>query len=195
MSFLSKIRFMLFAAAIFSLACGPALAQGAEAPGEAPMVEPVVEAPQPEAFQVGDLVLKAPPGWYQGDIEQTPDKDEVKSVLASDEEGRAMMLVTIEPTRGRSLDALQTMTRHYIIMKMDGLVEYEKKKRINGKPALVMVYEGSSAVTEQGRRKFMRTVIEKDGYFYILQGIADHSDFAAQAGTLEMLANSANWIE
>lgn len=185
MSFVRSRIFLLLAL------CGLVL-QGAAGAQDGPSGD----SPTPGTFQIGDLVLTAPEGWYAGEVTQSPSGEEIEGVLASGEEGsQAVVVVNIVPKRGRSLEALNSVTRNFVVMRMDGVVEYERDKRINGYPAKVLVYEGRSGSSGQGRRKFMRTVIEKDGYFYIIQGVADAATFAKQAGTLEGLTNSALWTE
>jgi hypothetical protein len=142
---------------------------------------------------VGELSLSAPAGWYQAAVPY--DEPNVRSVIASDEpeDVQAVLLISVIPKRGRTLEAYNAMTRNFIVTRMDGVVEYERSKAVDGYPAHTFVYEGRSEHSAQGRRKFMRTVIDKGANFYVLQGVADHVPFAARAGMIEGMVNSITW--
>jgi hypothetical protein len=173
----SRLRIFLPALFVLSLAVG-ALAQDDTAPA---------------VLRVGELRLTAPANWYIVDV--PTDEPNVASIIASDEPAteQAVLLVSALPKKGRSLKTMISMNRNFIVTKMDGVVEYEKARTVNGYPAHTFVYEGRSEHSAQGRRKFMRTIIEKGNRFYVLQGVADHEPFQRHAGTLEQLVNSIGW--
>jgi hypothetical protein len=150
--------------------------------------------PQERTFQIRDLVLTAPLDWDQGEQGPAHSEDEVQGVIASPEgQDQAVVLVTITPTKGRSLATLEIMIRNYV--EMNGVLEFERHTTIGGYPALEVVYRLGSGFSEQGDRKILRVVIEKDGYFYTIQGAAGAGTFAAHAGVLEKIATSVHWTQ
>ena len=148
---------------------------------------------EPVIVSVGDLRLSAPANWYVAEVPL--DEPNVRSILASNEPAdvQAVLLISVIPKKGRSLEAYNSTTRNFIVTRMDGVIEYERSRAVDGYPAHTFVYEGRSEHGAQGRRKFMRTVVEKGGNFYVLQGVADHVPFAARAGVIEGMVNSATW--
>lgn len=146
-----------------------------------------------EIVQAGELRLVTPDGWY---VAGAPaDMPYVCAMLASDDPAseQAILLISKLPKQGRSLASLVSMYRRYIVMDMDGVVEYERAGNIAGCPSHTFVYEGRSEYSSLGRRKFMRAIVEKDGDFYVLHGVADHIPFSKHAGTLESMINSVFW--
>jgi hypothetical protein len=148
---------------------------------------------QSEDIRVGSLTLKVPANWYQAPIPS--DERYTRAVLASDSDAKnqALMMVSVVPRNGRTLEAMNAATRTFVATKMDGVLEYEKSSTVDGAPAHMFVYEGRSEHSSQGRRKFMRVILQKGNSFYILHGVADHIPFANYAGTMENMVNSVRW--
>lgn len=146
-----------------------------------------------ENVRIGAMTVEQPDNWYQAPI--PADEPYTRAIFASDSEAgdQGLMMVSIEPAKGRSLDALSSATRNFIVTQMDGVVEYERPGTVDGLPAYTFVYEGRSEHT--GRRKFMRTVVKKGDSFYILHGVANHVPFAKYAGTMEGIVKSVQWNE
>jgi hypothetical protein len=144
-----------------------------------------------DEIRVGAMTVTAPDSWYQAPIPS--DEPYTRAVLASDSEpdDQALMIISVEPRNGRSLESLSSATRTFIATRMDGVLEYESSSFVDGAPAHTFVYEGRSE--HQGRRKFMRTIVEKGNSFYILHGVANHIPFAGYAGTLEGVVKSLRW--
>lgn len=145
------------------------------------------------SFSVGSMEISTPQGWYNVPV---PDgQPNTRAVIASNQpaEKQAVMMFSIVPKKGRSLEAFSSATRRFIIKEMDGVLEFERQIKLDGAPAHSFVYEGRSRNSAQGRRKFMRTVVEKGDSFYIIHGVADHIPFAKYAGTMENVVNSAKW--
>ena len=148
---------------------------------------------QPTDIRVGSMIVKMPTDWYQTTIPS--DEPYTRAVLASNSpsEEQALMMISVIPKDGRTLASLSSATRNYIATRMDGVLEFERTTTIAGAPAHTFVYEGRSEHSGQGRRKFMRTLIERGNSFYVLQGVANHIPFANHAGTLEDMFNSVQW--
>jgi hypothetical protein len=146
---------------------------------------------QSNLIRVGAMTVEKPANWYQPPIPS--DEPFTRAVLASNDDAanQALMMISIEPRNGRSLESLSSATRAYIATRMDGVLEYESSSFVDGAPAHTFVYEGRSE--ERGRRKFIRTVVEKGNSFYILHGVANHMPFADYAGTLEGVVKTARW--
>ncbi len=146
-----------------------------------------------EEVRVGSLVLETPEGWYQTAIPS--DEPYARAVVASDSKPaeQALVMVSVAPSEGRSLESLTAATRNFIATQMDGVLEYERSTTLDGAPAHTFVYEGRSEHSRQGRRKFMRTIVERDNSFYIVHGVADHVPFANYAGAMESMLNTAKW--
>ena len=151
----------------------------------------IVASAQTSEIRIGAMTVEKPETWYQAPIPS--DEPYTRAVLASDSDAKdqALMMISVEPRNGRTLESLSSATRAYIATRMDGVLEYERSSFVDGAPAHTFVYEGRSEHT--GRRKFMRTVVEKDNSFYILHGVANHIPFADYAGTLEGLVKSVRW--
>lgn len=148
---------------------------------------------QPEQIVVGGMSIDIPDGWYQSTV---PENERLtRAVLASNTspDKQAVLLISVVPKSGRTLEALNSATRNYIATRMDGVLEFERATNIDGSQAHTFVYEGRSEHSQQGRRKFMRTIISRGDSFYILHGVADHIPFANYAGTMEKMINSAKW--
>jgi len=145
----------------------------------------------PEQVRVGSMTVTKPDTWYQAPIPS--DEPYTRAVLASDSEpaSQAIMMISVEPRDGRTLESVSSATRAYIATRMDGVLEYERSSFVDGAPAHTFVYEGRSEHT--GRRKFIRTIVEKGNSFYILHGVANHVPFATYAGTLEGMVKSVRW--
>lgn len=145
------------------------------------------------SFSVGDLKLSTPKGWYSVPVPEG--QPNTRAVIASNQpaDKQAVMMFSIVPKKGRSLEAFSSATRRFVIKEMDGVLEFERKVKLDGAPAHSFVYEGRSRNSAQGRRKFMRTVVERGDSFYIIHGVADHIPFAKYAGTMENVVNSAKW--
>jgi len=153
----------------------------------------IAASAQPSKVQIGALTLEKPADWYQTAVPS--DERFTKTVLASNSPAsqQALMMISVVPRDGRSLESLCSATRNYIATRMDGVLEYERAMTVDGAPAHTFVYEGRSEHSSQGRRKFMRTIVQKGNSFYIMQGVADHIPFANHAGTLDKMVNSVQW--
>jgi len=146
-----------------------------------------------ETISVGSLAVTMPNNWYETTIPQ--DEVDTRRIIVSNdsEEEQAIMMISVVPREGRTLAEMNSETRRYIAGEMDGVLEYERATNLNGARAHLFVYEGRSEHNEQGRRKFMRAVVERGDDFYILHGVADHVPFANHAGTMEDIVNSVSW--
>lgn len=153
----------------------------------------LIAGAQSNQVKVGQMVMNIPANWYQTTVPS--DEPYTRAVLASNSKAndQALMMLSVIPKNGRSLESVNSATRNYIATKMDGTLEFERSSNIGGAPAHTFVYEGRSEHSQQGRRKFMRTIVAKDNSFYILHGIADHVPFANYAGTMENMVNSVKW--
>ena len=143
---------------------------------------------------VGSLAVEVPDNWYLTTIPE--DEIDTRQILVSNdkESEQAIMMVSVVPRNGRSLSQLRSDTRKYITSAdMDGVVEGERATKVDGAPAYLFLYEGRSEHDQQGRRKFMRVVVERGDEFYVLHGVADHVPFANYAGVMENIVNSAKW--
>lgn len=148
---------------------------------------------QAEQVKIGSMSVEAPANWYQTTVPS--DERRTRAVLASNTSAdkQALMMISVVPRNGRSLESMNAATRNYIATRMDGVLEFERSTNIDGAPAHTFVYEGRSEHSQLGRRKFMRTIISRGDSFYILHGVADHIPFSNYAGTMEKMINSAKW--
>ncbi|MFA7482436.1 MAG: hypothetical protein WC314_18145 [Vulcanimicrobiota bacterium] len=144
---------------------------------------------------VGDLTLTPPSNWAQTTVPS--DEPNTRAVFASKNpaEDQGLMMISVVPRKGRSLDSVVSATRQYITKKMDGVVEYEGETEVDGLPAYNFAYEGRSEHNEQGNRKFLRTIVARGDSFYILHGIADHGPFTKHAGAMREIVKSAKWTD
>lgn len=150
-------------------------------------------AAQDDTVSVGSLAVMVPQNWYETDV--PGDEVDTGTVIVSndEQEDQAIVMISVVPRNGRSLESMSSQTRRYIAKEMDGVLEYERSTSLDGAPAHMFVYEGRSEHSDLGRRKFMRAIVEKGNDFYIIHGVANHVPFANYAGTMEDIVNSAKW--
>ena len=142
---------------------------------------------------VGSLAVDVPENWYVTSIPR--DEVDTRQIIVSNDKAsdQAVMMISVVPRNGRSLSQVSSDTRSYISGDMDGVIEEERTTKLDGTPAYLFLYEGRSEHEQQGRRKFMRVVVERGDEFYILHGGADHVPFANYAGVMQNIVNSAKW--
>lgn len=147
-----------------------------------------------ETISVGSMAVEVPNNWYLTTIPE--DEIDTRQIMVSNDKAseQAIVMVSVVPRDGRSLSQISSDTRKYITSAdMDGVIEEERSTKVDGAPAYLFLYEGRSEHQEQGRRKFMRVVVERGDEFYVLHGVADHVPFANYAGVMEQIVNSAKW--
>lgn len=146
-----------------------------------------------ESVLVGSLAVDVPENWYVSTIPD--DEIDTRQIMVSNDRAKeqAVMMISVVPRDGRSLSQISSDTRRYITGEMDGVIEEERTTKVDGAPAYLFLYEGRSEHPQQGRRKFMRVVVERGDDFYVLHGVADHVPFANHAGVMEKIVNSAKW--
>lgn len=147
-----------------------------------------------DTVSVGSMAVEVPDNWYLTTIPE--DEIDTRQILVTNDKAseQAIMMVSVVPRNGRSLSQISSDTRKYITSAdMDGVIEDERSTKVDGAPAYVFLYEGRSEHQQQGRRKFMRVVVERGDEFYVLHGVADHVPFANYAGAMEDIVNSAKW--
>lgn len=135
------------------------------------------------------LQLELPLDWFDGS--QKPDQ----LVLASrgPAADQAVVLISRQPSRGRSLRAMATATENYVFTRMAGYVDEQRNIQVAGAPAYLMVYQGRSQQASKGWRQFYRVVILKDGDFLTFQAVMPKDDFASLKGSLENMIKSMTW--
>lgn len=146
-----------------------------------------------DSVLVGSLAVEVPENWYVTPIPK--DEVDTRQIIVSNDKAsdQAVMMISVVPRNGRSLSQISSDTRSYISGDMDGVIEEERTTKLDGAPAYLFLYEGRSEHEQQGRRKFMRVVVERGNEFYILHGVADHVPFANYAGVMQNIVNSAKW--
>ena len=147
-----------------------------------------------DTVSVGSMAVEVPDNWYITTIPE--DEIDTRQILVSNDKAadQAIMMVSVVPRDGRSLSQISSDTRKYITSAdMDGVIEDERSTKVDGAPAYLFLYEGRSEHEQQGRRKFMRVVVERGNEFYVLHGVADHVPFANYAGVMRNIINSAKW--
>ncbi len=148
-----------------------------------------------QVVRAGALEITVPDDWYAVDI--PPDKPKVRSILASDEpaELQALLIISVVPKQGRTLETFTKMSRNYILTRMDGEIHQEESHQVKGSPAITLVYEGRSEYhAEQGRRTFRRTIVDRGPDLYILHAITEPDSYERHRGTLEEIVNSVKWV-
>lgn len=135
------------------------------------------------------IQLELPPDWFDGS--QTPEQ----LVLASrgPASKQAVVLISRQPARGRSLRALATTTENYVFTRMAGYVDEMRNIQVAGAPAYLMIYQGQSQQQSKGWRQFYRVVVLKENDFLTFQAVMDKEDFASRKGSLESMIKSITW--
>lgn len=148
-----------------------------------------------DPISVKDLKLEVPENWYV--VEIPTEGDSVRAIIASDQsaELQAMMIVTQVPKKNRTLDGMMTVARNQIITRMDGVIQLADKQDVAGERAFTLGYTGRSSLEDKGVRSFRRTVVQHGEDFYVLQAVAEPTNFANHAGAIESMVKGATWSE